>query len=513
MTAERTTGPQTVRGDDPWTYWAPSGRGAVPAIVLLVIVANLVGVATVVLLLIGVDDGGGDTGRAPVLLAAAAYLVVALPVGTRRRAAPAAGHQPLADGRPRADRRRGRARAAAPGGHRADRRRRSGWSAPSSVGAVAAASPSPIRWSGCASASPSCSAGMATAGVTYLLVARAARAVTAHGARRASAGRQPSPSASGPACCSPGASPAAVPMLGVVLLFLDPSNPGGPGAGRRRLPRRRRAARRRPGHPAHRPRGRSAAARPAPGRAAGRRGRLRRQRRRRRRRRDRPPAGGRQHHGRGPRRARADARPVRPARRDDGRRSGRSPPASPWAARSARSPRCSSTSPARTSLVRRTGPEEMVGLLNRFFEVVVETIEDEGGLVNKFEGDAALCVFGAPTDHDDPAGAALRAARRICDAVRAAGEVDVGVGVACGRVWAGQVGRGQPAGVHGDRRPGERGGPAHRTGQGPPRARGGQRGDGARGGPGRNASTGCATARSSCAAATSRPPPGCAGEA
>jgi class 3 adenylate cyclase len=93
-----------------------------------------------------------------------------------------------------------------------------------------------------------------------------------------------------------------------------------------------------------------------------------------------------------------------------------------------------------TSLVRRTGPEEMVGLLNRFFSIVVEAIEDAGGLVNKFEGDAALCVFGAPTDHDDPAGAALQAARRICDAVRAAGEVDVGVGVACGRVWAGQVG-------------------------------------------------------------------------
>jgi class 3 adenylate cyclase len=90
--------------------------------------------------------------------------------------------------------------------------------------------------------------------------------------------------------------------------------------------------------------------------------------------------------------------------------------------------------------VRRTGPEEMVGLLNRFFEVVVEAVEDGGGLVNKFEGDAALCVFGAPADHADPAGAALRAARRICDAVKDAGEVDVGVGVACGRVWAGQVG-------------------------------------------------------------------------
>jgi adenylate cyclase len=93
-----------------------------------------------------------------------------------------------------------------------------------------------------------------------------------------------------------------------------------------------------------------------------------------------------------------------------------------------------------TSLVRRTGPEEMVGLLNRFFAVVVETIESEGGLVNKFEGDAALCLFGAPAEHDDPAGAALRAARRICDAVTESGEVDVGVGVAYGAAWAGQVG-------------------------------------------------------------------------
>jgi hypothetical protein len=71
-----------------------------------------------------------------------------------------------------------------------------------------------------------------------------------------------------------------------------------------------------------------------------------------------------------------------------------------------------------TSLVLRTGPEQMVGLLNRFFAVVVETVEGEGGLVNKFEGDAVLCVFGAPADHPDPAGAALRAARWIAAAVR-----------------------------------------------------------------------------------------------
>jgi class 3 adenylate cyclase len=93
-----------------------------------------------------------------------------------------------------------------------------------------------------------------------------------------------------------------------------------------------------------------------------------------------------------------------------------------------------------TGLARRLGPEEMVGLLNRFFAVVVDATSAEGGLVNKFEGDAALCVFGAPGEHPDPAGAALRAARAVRAAVTAAGEVDVGIGVAFGPVVAGQVG-------------------------------------------------------------------------
>src|SRR4051812_1540461 len=79
---EPKSGPQTVRRDSTLASWAPSGRIAVPAIVLLVVVATLVGVATVISLLIGVDDGSGEAGRVPVLLPAAGYLVVALPAGT-----------------------------------------------------------------------------------------------------------------------------------------------------------------------------------------------------------------------------------------------------------------------------------------------------------------------------------------------------------------------------------------------------------------------------------------------
>jgi hypothetical protein len=79
------SGVQQVPRDGVWASWAPSGRAAVPAIVLLVIVANLVGVTTVVLLLIGVEDGSGGSGRMPVLLAVAGYLLLALSLGTLAR--------------------------------------------------------------------------------------------------------------------------------------------------------------------------------------------------------------------------------------------------------------------------------------------------------------------------------------------------------------------------------------------------------------------------------------------
>src|SRR5213079_4854 len=72
-----------------------------------------------------------------------------------------------------------------------------------------------------------------------------------------------------------------------------------------------------------------------------------------------------------------------------------------------------------TALAAERPPEEVLALLNRFFGVVVSVVQAHGGWVNKFEGDAALCVFGAPLDIDDPAGCALRAARAMRDRLAA----------------------------------------------------------------------------------------------
>ena len=72
--------------------------------------------------------------------------------------------------------------------------------------------------------------------------------------------------------------------------------------------------------------------------------------------------------------------------------------------------RCfSSTSSARRSWRPTIPAGEVVSLLNDFFRVVVDTVDRHGGFVNKFQGDAALAIFGAPIEHPDACGAALAA--------------------------------------------------------------------------------------------------------
>ncbi|MFI6868514.1 adenylate/guanylate cyclase domain-containing protein [Nocardia sp. NPDC050406] len=92
------------------------------------------------------------------------------------------------------------------------------------------------------------------------------------------------------------------------------------------------------------------------------------------------------------------------------------------------------------ALSTELAPNDFVAKLNRLLSTVVAATEDNHGLVNKFEGDAALCIFGAPIALSDNATPALRAARRIRDAVAAGGELDVGIGLARGLVFAGDIG-------------------------------------------------------------------------
>ena len=86
-------------------------------------------------------------------------------------------------------------------------------------------------------------------------------------------------------------------------------------------------------------------------------------------------------------------------------------------------------------------PQEVVAMLNRFFRIVVAVTNREGGWVNKFEGDAALCLFGAPQDQPDHAERALRAAASMPREIEETeGVLPAGIGVATGEVLAGFVG-------------------------------------------------------------------------
>jgi adenylate cyclase len=62
-------------------------------------------------------------------------------------------------------------------------------------------------------------------------------------------------------------------------------------------------------------------------------------------------------------------------------------------------------------------------------------------MVNKFEGDAALCVFGAPVAREDPAGVALCAARKLAAQLATdVPQITFGIGVSAGTAVAGNVG-------------------------------------------------------------------------
>ena len=97
-----------------------------------------------------------------------------------------------------------------------------------------------------------------------------------------------------------------------------------------------------------------------------------------------------------------------------------------------------------TSLAVERPPAAVVQTLNALFAAVVRTVSREGGFVNQFQGDGALCLFGAPDPVDDHPARALRAARALRDEIDILAELfpgfDAAIGVSSGRAVAGDIG-------------------------------------------------------------------------
>src|SRR5438874_10988904 len=85
-----------------------------------------------------------------------------------------------------------------------------------------------------------------------------------------------------------------------------------------------------------------------------------------------------------------------------------------------------------TALGEDLDPEEMRRLLARYYAIARESVEQHGGTVEKFIGDAVMAVFGLPTAHGDDPDRAVAAALMMRDRIRADALLADRVAIRCG---------------------------------------------------------------------------------
>lgn len=101
-----------------------------------------------------------------------------------------------------------------------------------------------------------------------------------------------------------------------------------------------------------------------------------------------------------------------------------------------------------TSLSESKTPEELIALLNRYFDTQVEAIFHEGGTLDKFIGDAIMAFWGAPLITDQHAPQAVRAALEMQRRLLAFKQepdlrdtdFDIGIGIHTGPAVVGLLG-------------------------------------------------------------------------
>jgi adenylate cyclase len=102
-----------------------------------------------------------------------------------------------------------------------------------------------------------------------------------------------------------------------------------------------------------------------------------------------------------------------------------------------------------TTLTEQLGPQATVSMLNEYFTLMVDCIQHEGGMLDKFIGDAIMAAFGLPQPEPDDADRAVRTAiamiRSLDDwnSIRVSDgkpPIGMGIGVNTDNVVAGNIG-------------------------------------------------------------------------
>ncbi|MBO20872.1 MAG: adenylate/guanylate cyclase domain-containing protein [Rhodospirillaceae bacterium] len=102
-----------------------------------------------------------------------------------------------------------------------------------------------------------------------------------------------------------------------------------------------------------------------------------------------------------------------------------------------------------TTITEALGAQGTVSLLNEYFDIMVEAISEQEGMVDKFIGDAIMAGFGVPMSHEDDEDRAVRAAINMIKRLREWNvqrelegnlPVDMGIGLNTDSVVSGNIG-------------------------------------------------------------------------
>jgi class 3 adenylate cyclase len=102
-----------------------------------------------------------------------------------------------------------------------------------------------------------------------------------------------------------------------------------------------------------------------------------------------------------------------------------------------------------TTITEANDPADVIDLINQYYQIVIDTVEAHGGNVNQLQGDGLMSFFGAPVAYADQAQRAVLSALEInrklashnqMQAQKGNQQIDIGAGIATGRVVAGYAG-------------------------------------------------------------------------
>ena len=102
-----------------------------------------------------------------------------------------------------------------------------------------------------------------------------------------------------------------------------------------------------------------------------------------------------------------------------------------------------------TTITEQLGAQGTVALLNEYFTLMVDCIQREGGMLDKFIGDAIMAAFGIPVAHDDDADRSVRTSIAMINELwewnkgrvrEGKMAVDIGIGLNTDNVVSGNIG-------------------------------------------------------------------------